>query len=175
MPGLYAIFFFHFLKIWCTLLHSIGTTHKFSLHSPLTIEAYTYTTVGQNTRNNLITKSRTRIAQKNEPFARNNYIFCMLLTIFHCFYPFYKITEKLTQQNSESLQLLFAQVAHDKRAIGAICSFSRANGSFTHKKRAIRSKNRWANSQPWVCRSADYFGNSAGLQDWVKRLKTIDY
>ena len=42
----------------------------------------------------------------------------------------------------------FAQVAHDKRATGAIRSFSLSNHSFAHKKWANRSKNRWANSQP---------------------------
>ena len=35
----------------------------------------------------------------------------------------------------------FPQVAHDKRAMGAICSFSRANCSFAHKKWANCSKN----------------------------------
>ena len=44
----------------------------------------------------------------------------------------------------------FAQVAHYKRAVGAIHSFSRANRSFAHKKQANRLKNQWANSQPWT-------------------------
>ena len=44
----------------------------------------------------------------------------------------------------------FAHAAHEKRAMGAISSFSRANFSFDHKKRGICSKNRWANSQPWL-------------------------
>ena len=44
----------------------------------------------------------------------------------------------------------FAPVAHDKRATGAIHSFSQANHSFAHKKRAVHSKNQWANWQPWV-------------------------
>ena len=43
----------------------------------------------------------------------------------------------------------FFQVAHDKRVMGAICSFSKANCSFPHKKQATRLKNQWANSQPW--------------------------
>ena len=34
-----------------------------------------------------------------------------------------------------------------KKSAGAIHSFSLANRSFAHKKRAIRLKNRWANSQ----------------------------
>ena len=44
----------------------------------------------------------------------------------------------------------FAQVAHDKRATGAIRSFSRANRFFTYKKRAILSKKRWVNSPPCI-------------------------
>ena len=51
-------------------------------------------------------------------------------------------------QNSKCEQ--FAHAAHDKRAKGAICSFLRANHSFTHKKRANHWKNQWANSQPCV-------------------------
>ena len=43
----------------------------------------------------------------------------------------------------------FAQIAHDKRVTGVIRSFSQANCSFAYKKWANRSKNRWANSQPW--------------------------
>ena len=42
----------------------------------------------------------------------------------------------------------FAKVAHDKRATGAFCSFSQANCSYSHKKQANCSKNRWANFQP---------------------------
>ena len=60
----------------------------------------------------------------------------------------------------ESLSLFFkksdceqiAPIALYKKklwAMGAIRSFSWANCSFAHKKRANRSKNRWANSQPW--------------------------
>ena len=45
----------------------------------------------------------------------------------------------------------FAQVAHYKRATGAIHSFSWANSSFAHKKRMNHLKNRWANSQPCQC------------------------
>ena len=41
-------------------------------------------------------------------------------------------------------------VAHDKRPTGVNRSFSWANRSFAQKKRANRSKNRWANSQPWI-------------------------
>ena len=43
----------------------------------------------------------------------------------------------------------FAPVLMTKqRATRAICSFSRANRSFAHKKGMIRSKNRWANFKP---------------------------
>ena len=50
---------------------------------------------------------------------------------------------------------LFAQCSFLKRNSPialykrVICSFSWANCSFAHKKRAIRSKNRRAKSQPW--------------------------
>ena len=47
----------------------------------------------------------------------------------------------------------FSPVAHDKRATGAICSFSRSNCSLAFslkKKKGNRSKNRCPNSKPWV-------------------------
>ena len=44
----------------------------------------------------------------------------------------------------------FAHVAHDKRAMGAIRSFSRPNHSLAHKKWVIHLKNQWSNSQPWA-------------------------
>ena len=40
-----------------------------------------------------------------------------------------------------------------KRATGAICSFSLANGFFAHK-------NRWVNSQPWDFYSIEIIGHS---------------
>ena len=44
----------------------------------------------------------------------------------------------------------FASIAHDKRAMWVICSFSWANRSCAHKKWAICLKNWWGNSQPWL-------------------------
>ena len=37
-----------------------------------------------------------------------------------------------------------------QKSNGAICSFSWANRSLAHKKRAIWLKNQWANFQPWI-------------------------
>ena len=48
-------------------------------------------------------------------------------------------------------------MAHDKRATGAICSFSQAN-LFRSQKTIVSLKNRWANSQPWgILYSKFYF------------------
>ena len=56
------------------------------------------------------------------------------------------------KSNCEQLQSgkRFAPIPLFKRATGAIRSFSRVNCSFTHKKRAVRSKNQRANSQPRI-------------------------
>ena len=61
----------------------------------------------------------------------------------------------------------FTPFAHDKIAKGAICSFSQANCSFAHKKWAIGSKNRWANSQPCMCDHWSYI-EDAKATDAVK-------
>ena len=101
---------------------------------------------------------------------KKNHIFCMFLTGFHCFSPFlcqranrerrsllsrsflnsYGSHSLLTKErlwlNSSLCSLQksdrdqFAPVASDKRATGAIRSFSWAIRSFAHKKQAIRSK-----------------------------------
>ena len=57
----------------------------------------------------------------------------------------------------------FAQAAHDKRATGAISSFSWASHSFAQKKWANRSKNLWANSQPCTNKKMkEIFGSDKG-------------
>ena len=43
-----------------------------------------------------------------------------------------------------------ATVSNLLPVMGGIHSFPQVNQSFAHKKRAIRLKNRWANSQPWI-------------------------
>ena len=58
-----------------------------------------------------------------------NYIFCLILTVFHCFSPFY-VQER--QKVTEGFTLFHKQIT-----LSPI------------KKQAIRSKNRWANCQPW--------------------------
>ena len=81
-------------------------------------------------------------------------LFCSKSLIFHIFHvfdsfsqisPFFKPKSKSLFIKSESERI--AHVALYKRAIGY---FSPANRSFAHKKRAISSKNWWANSEPWI-------------------------
>ena len=57
----------------------------------------------------------------------------------------------------------FALVAQDKRATGAICSFSWANRCFVNKKRVICSKNRWVKSSPW------WSSSTLALEPWHKK------
>ena len=105
---------------------------------------------------------------------------CSKNCIFHIFwqfstgFPLYYAQEGMAQftlcwflksDGSDSLSTLFkksdreqfAQVTHDKIATGAIGSFSQTNWSFAHKKRVIRSKNQWVNSQPWKDRRSGLF------------------
>ena len=66
------------------------------------------------------------------------------------------LNKRATMSNSSQRSLQksncerFTHVAHDNKATGAFCSFSRANRSFPHKKRANCFKNRWANSQSCI-------------------------
>ena len=87
-------------------------------------------------------------------------IFRMFLTVFHCFFPLFYAQERIAPVAlfffaldkraivSESLPSLFRTKDHS-------LFFTRKSlfCSFAHKKRAICSKNLWANSQPWfaVC------------------------
>ena len=74
----------------------------------------------------------------------------------------------------------FAQVAHDKRATGAICSFSQAN-LFRSQKTIVSLKNRWANSQPWgILYSKFYFRYKIAkslkkVKFYVSEIKYIDW
>ena len=88
----------------------------------------------------------------NKQFARKR---CILQCFFDSFPPFYTRSESLPslfarraflKSDIHSLHSWkksdherFAPVAHDKRAMGAICSFSQVNLSFAHKKQANRS------------------------------------
>ena len=88
---------------------------------------------------------------KSHRFARKKCIF----NVFDSFPPFYTRSESLPslfarraflKSDVHSLRSWkksdherFAPVAHDKRAMGAICSFSQVNLSFAHKKQANRS------------------------------------
>ena len=66
------------------------------------------------------------------------------------------LNKRATMSNSSQRSLQksncerFTHVAHDNKATGAFCSFSRANRSFPHKKRANCFKNRWPNSQSCI-------------------------
>ena len=101
-----------------------------------------------------------RITLKYKQFTRKSSYFSYVLTSFHCFSSFFIFM-------SESLLLLFAHLLFfkerreriapvaiykratvreslrslmTKKSYSSICSFSRANCSFTHKNRAIWSK-----------------------------------
>ena len=90
---------------------------------------------------------------------KNCCFFCMFLTVFHFFSPFYAQEQiatvalsSITLRNA-SLLLLFtkewpkqiASIAHYKRSTVSGFLFR----SFTRKKQAFQSKTQRANSQPW--------------------------
>ena len=103
---------------------------------------------------------------KNEWIARKIRIFHMFLTVFHFIMPKSESSplSRFTKERQWAICSggswqkidceLFAQVTHDKRATGAIRSFSKANHSFVHKKRGNCLKYGWSNSQPWLQRSS---------------------
>ena len=92
-----------------------------------------------------IARDLSRLLAKNKRFARN-------FRIFVCFALILKGTWVIRSGHSwqKSHRERFAQVAHYKRLAGAIHTFSWANCSFAHKKRANHSENRRTNSQPWI-------------------------
>ena len=91
------------------------------------------------------------VRKKTRDMLENSVFF----VCFWQFVPFFMPKSKSLQSLFTHLLLFkekierFSPAALYKRATGAICSFSRANRSFPHKKRANRWKNRWANYQPW--------------------------
>ena len=93
-----------------------------------------------------------QIVRKKTRDTLENFVF---FVCFWQFVPFFMPKSKSLQSLFTHLLFFkeqierFSPAALYKRATGAICSFSRANRSFAHKKRANRSKNRWANYQPW--------------------------
>ena len=124
------------------------------------------------------TRDSSKLLSKNEPFDRKKPNFLYVFDSFPPFYAkiangshcsllinsflnsygsnllssFFTKERLWANRSSCSLQMSnrerIAQVAHDKRATGAIHSFSQTNHSFPHKKREICSKNQWENSQP---------------------------
>ena len=87
------------------------------------------------------------------------WVICSKKHIFVCFWQFSPLfnpkvicshCSSLSHSLQKSNRERFAPFPHDKRAMGAIGSFSRANCSFAHKKQAICLKNWWANFQPWI-------------------------
>ena len=118
------------------------------------------------------------IACKKDRFAGKIHMFHMFLTVFPFFMPkseslpslfphtlFFKeqlewfapvthykkklwaIRSGRSWQNSDLEQ--FTQVTHDKRVMGAICSFFLERITLSLTKRANCSKTWWANFQPW--------------------------
>ena len=94
-----------------------------------------------------------QIAHKNEWIAQKIRIFRVFLTVF----PF--LCPRVNHRSSgSSLLLLFTKEGpwalrsgcSRQESDGSDSLFSLGNHSFAHKNLANRSKNRWANSQPWV-------------------------
>ena len=123
------------------------------------------------------------IALKKEQFARRikkKRIFCMFLTVFSFLCPRTNHSRHSSLSSSffKEWHGIFDHVALYKRATvreslrslitnerpWAICS----RCSFAHKKRVIRSKNRWANSQPWV------MGTQVCLSSLTVRVRESD-
>ena len=100
---------------------------------------------------------------KNKWFAQKNLNKIVLYrTFWKVFWNFFKFAHSLFfGERCEKI----AQVAHQKWANRW---FYWANGPFAHffpKKRAIRSENRWANSQPWFnLHEGHYLGGQDGKQ-----------
>ena len=94
-------------------------------------------TTMSNSLMSLFTKEQ--IAHKKGVIRSKNSYFSYVLTVFPLFMPKHK-----SHPMSDSLRSLMT-----KAQPWAIRSFSQANHSFAHKKRANRSKNRWVDSQPW--------------------------
>ena len=123
----------------CTFAHSLF--HSFAL-SLICSSLFRSKSLIYKSQHKQFTCDSSESVAKKEQTAWKIRIFCMFLYIVPPFYA----------------QERVAQVAHDKRATGGICSFSQANCSFAHKKRANRSETRWAKSQPcffiyFSCRS----------------------
>ena len=57
-----------------------------------------------------------------------------------CSFPKSDLSDLLSSLFTKEWYKRFAQVAHDKRAMGAICSFSQVNHSFAHKNKWIARK-----------------------------------
>ena len=57
-----------------------------------------------------------------------------------CSFPKSDLSDLLSSLFTKERYKRFAQVAHDKRALGAICSFSQVNHSFAHKNEWIAQK-----------------------------------
>ena len=125
---------------------------------------------------------RANRSQKRAIRTKNkkNRIFCMFLTVFSFLCPRtnHSRHSSLSRSFFKEWHGIFDHVSLYKRATvreslrslitnerpWAICS----RCSFAHKKRVIRSKNRWANSQPWV------MGTQVCLSSLTVRVRESD-
>ena len=64
----------------------------------------------------------------------------------------------------------FAPVAHDKRATGVICSFSRAKHSFAQKNERFAQKKQWANSQSCIRLICQFLICTYSIYNYVSNL-----
>ena len=124
--------------------------------------------------------SQSLLKKSNSHEEKKNLIFCMFLTVFSFLCPRtnHSRHSSLSRSFFKEWHGRFDHVALYKRATvreslrslitnerpWAICS----RCSFAHKKRVIRSKNRWANSQPWV------MGTQVCLSSLTVRVRESD-
>ena len=144
------------IKINATFFRLVGIQHIVFLirNSPLSnmsdreriaaLDFFKKSTVNDSLVNRANHSQKTSNSHKNVFFVcfwQFSSLLCQRANRYHC--------SSLSRCLQKSDLERFAPVAHDKRVTGAIRSFSRACRSFAHKKWAIRSRNKWANSQPF--------------------------